>query len=241
MSGHSRWAQIKRKKGATDTKRGQMFTRLIKEIVIASRLGGPDPEGNARLRLAIERARKSSMPVDNIKRAVARGSGTDGGTAFEELVYEAYGPGGVAIMIETATDNRNRTIGEIRHITSKYGGNVGESGSVGWMFAKKGIIVIPKAGQDEDQLLTIALDAGADDLKTDDAEYFEIQTTPEQFEAVLKAINTAGIPVEEDKVGLIASTTVKVEEADAEKLSKLIEMLEDNEDVQNVYSNAEFT
>ena len=143
-------------------------------------------------------------------------------------------------MIEAATDNRNRTIGEIRHITSKYGGNVGESGSVGWMFAKKGIIIIPKEGQDEDKLLNIALDAGADDLKTNDPEYFEIQTTPEQFESVLKAINNAGIPIEDDKVGLIASTIVKVKEADAEKLSKLIEMLEENEDVQNVYSNAEY-
>lgn len=240
MSGHSKWAQIKRKKAVTDAKRGQMFTQLIKEIVIASRIGGPDLEGNARLRLAVERARKSSMPNDNIKRAIARGAGGEGAAAFEELTYEAYGPGGIAIMIEAATDNRNRTIGEIRHITSKYGGNVGESGSVGWMFAKKGIIVIPKAGQDEDKLLAIALDAGADDLRSDDPDYFEIQTSPEQFETVLKAIHAAGIPIEEDKVGLIASTTVKVEEADAEKLSKLIEMLEENEDVQNVYSNAEF-
>ncbi|MEP7235403.1 MAG: YebC/PmpR family DNA-binding transcriptional regulator [Ignavibacteriota bacterium] len=240
MSGHSRWAQIKRKKAVTDTKRGQMFTRLIKEIVIASRLGGSDIEGNARLRLAVEKARKSSMPNDNIKRAIARGSGADGGAAFEELTYEAYGPGGVAIIIETATDNRNRTIGEIRHITSKYGGNVGESGSVGWMFAKKGIIVIPKAGQDEDNLLSIALEAGADDLRTEDPDYFEIQTSPEQFEIVLKTITDAGLPVEDDKVGLIAANTVKIEGADAEKLSKLIEMLEENEDVQNVYSNAEF-
>jgi YebC/PmpR family DNA-binding regulatory protein len=240
MSGHSKWSQIKRKKAVTDTKRGQMFTRLIKEIAIASRLGGPDLEGNARLRLAVERARKSSMPSDNIKRAIARGAGAEDGAGFEELTYEAYGPGGVAIVIETATDNRNRTIGEMRHIASKYGGNIGESGSVGWMFAKKGIIVIPKTGQDEDKLLTIALDAGADDLKTDDLDYFEIQTSPEQFESVLKAIINANIPVEEEKVGLIASTIVKVEEADAEKLSKLIEMLEENEDVQNVYTNAEF-
>jgi len=240
MSGHSRWAQIKRKKAVTDTKRGQMFTRLIKEITIAARLGGPDLEGNARLRIAVERARKSSMPVDNIKRAITRGSGGEGGAGFEELTYEAYGPGGVAIIIETATDNRNRTIGEMRHIISKYGGNLGESGSVGWMFAKKGIIVIPKAGQDEDKLLTIALDAGADDLKTDDPDYFEIQTSPDQFEKVLNAINEAKIPVEEEKVGLIASTLVKVEGNDSEKLMKLLEAIEENEDVQNVYSNAEF-
>ncbi|MEI8134968.1 MAG: YebC/PmpR family DNA-binding transcriptional regulator [bacterium] len=240
MSGHSKWAQIKRKKAVTDARRGQMFTRLIKEIVISSRLGGPDLEGNARLRLAVERARKSSMPNDNIKRAIARGAGADGAAAFEELTYEAYGPGGVAIMIETATDNRNRTIGEMRHITSKYGGAMGESGSVGWMFSKKGIIVIPKAGQDEDRILAIALDAGADDLKTDDPEYFEIQTTPEQFEQVLKAITSANIPIEEEKVGLIASTTVKLDATQAEKLAVLLEMIEENEDVQNVYTNADF-
>jgi YebC/PmpR family DNA-binding regulatory protein len=240
MSGHSRWAQIKRKKSVTDTKRGQMFTRLIKEITIAARLGGPDLDGNARLRLAVERARKSSMPNDNIKRAITRGSGGEGASAFEELTYEAYGPGGVAIMIETATDNRNRTIGEMRHIISKYGGSLGESGSVGWMFAKKGIIVIAKAGQDEDKLLTIALDAGADDLRSDDPDYFEIQTSPESFEKVLNAINGEKIPVEEEKVGLIASNLVKVDGADAEKLEKLLEMIEENEDVQNVYSNADF-
>ena len=239
MSGHSKWAQIKRKKAVTDGKRGQMFTRLTKEIVIASRLGGPDQDGNARLRLAVERARKSSMPNDNIKRAIARGSGADGGAAFEELTYEAYGPAGVAIMIETATDNRNRTIGELRHILSKHGGNIGESGSVGWMFSKKGIIVIPKDEQEEDTLLTIVLDAGAEDLKTDDPDFFEIQTTPDQFEKVLGAINAAHITIEEDKVGLVASTLVKLEGIDAEKLMKLLEMIEENEDVQNVYSNAE--
>ena len=240
MSGHSRWAQIKRKKAVTDTKRGQMVTRLGKEISIASRLGGTDPEGNARLRLAIERARKSSMPNDNIKRSIAKGAGGEGAAAYEELTYEAYGPGGVAIIIETATDNRNRTIAEVRHLLSKYGGNLGESGSVSWMFTKKGIIVIAKNAADEDKLLSIALDAGADDLKTEDPDYFEIQTSPDQFEKVLKAVTDADIPVEEDKVGLIAENLVKVEAPDAEKLSKLIEMIEENEDVQNVYSNAEF-
>jgi YebC/PmpR family DNA-binding regulatory protein len=240
MSGHSKWAQIKRKKAVTDTKRGQMFTRLIKEISIAARLGGPDLEGNARLRLAVERARKSSMPNDNIKRAIVRGAGGEGGAGYEELTYEAYGPGGVAIIIETATDNRNRTIGEMRHIISKFGGNLGESGSVGWMFAKKGIIIIPKAGQDEDNLLTIALDAGADDLKTDDQDYYEIQTSPEQFEKVLNALTVSKIPFEEEKLGFIASNLVKISGTDSEKLIKLLEAIEDNEDVQNVYSNAAF-
>lgn len=240
MSGHSKWSQIKRKKAITDCKRGQMFTRLGKEIAIATRLGGPDPEGNARLRLAIEKARKSSMPNDNIKRAISKGAGTEGAAAYEELIYEAYGPGGVAIIIETATDNRNRTIAEVRHLLSKHGGNLGESGSVNWMFTKKGIIVIAKTAVNEDKLLSIALDAGADDLRTEDPEYFEIQTTPEQFENVLKAVGDAAIPIEEEKVGLIASTLVKVEESDSEKLAKLIEMIEENEDVQNVYTNAEF-
>lgn len=240
MSGHSRWAQIKRKKAVTDTKRGQMFTRLGKEITIAARLGGGDLEGNARLRLAVERARKSSMPNDNIKRAIAKGMGTAGGAAIEELVYEAYGPAGVAIMIEAATDNRNRTIGELRHIFSKYGGTLGESGSVGWMFSKRGIILVPKDGQDEDTVLSIVLEAGADDLKTDDPEYFEIQTSPEQFESVLKALNTSNTPVEEEKVGLIASTHAAVSEEESEKLQKLLDALEDNDDVQSVYSNVEY-
>ncbi|HET9135473.1 MAG TPA: YebC/PmpR family DNA-binding transcriptional regulator, partial [Candidatus Kapabacteria bacterium] len=204
------------------------------------RLGGGDLEGNARLRLAVERARKSSMPNDNIKRAIAKGTGTAGGAAIEELVYEAYGQAGVAIMIEAATDNRNRTIGELRHIFSKYGGTLGESGSVGWMFSKRGIILVPKSGLEEDAVLSIVLDAGADDLKTDDPEYFEIQTSPDQFESVLKALAASNIPVEEEKVGLIASTHATVSEEESEKLQKLLEALEDNDDVQNVYSNAEF-
>ena len=240
MSGHSKWSQIKRKKAVTDTKRGLMFMRLIREITIASRLGGADPEGNSRLRLAIETARKSSMPNDNIKRAIARGSGDDGGSTLEELLYEAYGPGGVAIMIEVATDNRNRTIGDMRHLITKYGGNLGESGSVGWMFAKRGTILIAKKGQSEDKLLTIALEAGADDLSTTDPDYYEVSTAPEQFESVLKVITAAGIAIEEEKVGLMASTHTKIGGAEAEKVIKLLDALEENDDVQNVYSNAEF-
>ncbi|MBS1902247.1 MAG: YebC/PmpR family DNA-binding transcriptional regulator [Bacteroidetes bacterium] len=240
MSGHSKWSQIKRKKAIVDGKRGQMFTRMIKEIMIAARLGGPDPDGNARLRLAIERARKASMPNDNIKRAIARGSGADGGAALEELTYEVYGPGGVAIMVEAATDNRNRTIGEIRHIIGKYNATLGDSGSVGWMFTKRGIILVPKEGHNEDELLAIVLDAGADDLKTDDPEFFEIDTTPEQFESVMNALAAANIPIEEDKVGLVASNLVAIDEHISERLQKLLEALEDNEDVQNVYSNAQF-
>jgi YebC/PmpR family DNA-binding regulatory protein len=238
MSGHSKWSQIKRKKAITDGKRGYMFTRMIKEIMIATRLGGPEPDGNARLRLAIERARKASMPNDNIKRAIARGSGADGGAALEELTYEVYGPGGVAIMVEAATDNRNRTIGEIRHIIGKYNATLGDSGSVGWMFTKRGIILVPKDGHNEDELFAIALEAGADDLKTEDPDFFEIDTTPEQFESVMKTLAAANIPVEDDKVGLVASNLVAVDEATSLKLQKLLEALEDNEDVQNVYSNA---
>lgn len=240
MSGHSKWSQIKRKKAIVDGKRGQMFTRMIKEIMIAARLGGPDPDGNARLRLAIERARKASMPNDNIKRAIARGSGADGGAALEELTYEVYGPGGVAIMVEAATDNRNRTIGEIRHIIGKYNATLGDSGSVGWMFTKRGIILVPKEGHNEDELLAIVLDAGADDLKADDPDFFEIDTTPEQFESVMNALAAANIPIEEDKVGLVASNLVAIDEHISERLQKLLEALEDNEDVQNVYSNAQF-
>lgn len=239
MSGHSKWAQIKRKKAVTDAARGRLFTRMIKEIQIAARLGGPHPEGNPRLRFAIELAKKNSMPADNIKRAIARGAGLDGGAALEELTYEAYAPGGVAIMIETATDNRNRTVGEMRHILGKYGGSLGESGSVSWMFTKKGVISVPSAGQKEDDLLLLVIDAGADDLKSVDPEFFEISTASDQFENVRSALEQAGIPIEEAKLSQIPTNLIRVEGTDAERLVKLIEAIEENDDVQNVYSNAD--
>jgi YebC/PmpR family DNA-binding regulatory protein len=239
MSGHSKWSQIKRKKAVTDGKRGKLFTRMIREIQIAAREGGGDPAGNPRLRFAIEQARKNSMPADNIKRAVARGSGAEGGEAFVEGTYELYGPAGVAIIVETATDNKNRTVGEIRHILGKYGGNLGESGSVSWMFTKAGTITVPRSAISEDKLLELALDAGAEDLKTDDPEFFEVRTSQEDFGKVRDALVNANIPIEDAKVSMIAENLVPIAGSDASKLIKLMEALEDNDDVQNVYSNAD--
>jgi YebC/PmpR family DNA-binding regulatory protein len=239
MSGHSKWSQIKRKKAVTDTRRGQLFTRLIREIQISAREGGGDPEGNPRLRFAIEQAKKNSMPADNIKRAIARGAGGDGGTAFVEGSYEIYGPGGVAIIVETATDNKNRTVGEIRHIVAKYGGNLAESGSVSWMFSKSGSITIPRDGISEERLLELALDAGADDLRTDDPDFFEVRTSPEDFARVRDKFVEAGVSIEDAKIGMIAANPVAVSGAEAPKLMHLIEALEENDDVQNVFSNAD--
>ncbi|SRR5581483_1940134 len=239
MSGHSKWAQIKRKKAVTDRNRGRLFTRLIREIQIAARTGGGDPDGNPRLRFAIEQAKKNSMPADNIKRAVARGSGADGGAALVEGSYELYGPAGVAIIVETATDNKNRTVGEIRHILGKYGGNLAESGSVSWMFTKIGTITVPSRAIGEERLLELALEAGADDLRTDDPEFFEVRTSPEYFEAVRDALVTAGVAIEEANIAMLPQTMVAVTGNDATKVLRLIEALEENDDVQNVFSNAD--
>jgi YebC/PmpR family DNA-binding regulatory protein len=239
MSGHSKWAQIKRKKAVTDRNRGKLFTRLIREIQIAARIGGGDSDGNPRLRFAIEQAKKNSMPADNIKRAVARGAGGEGAEALVEGSYEIYGPAGVAIIVETATDNKNRTVGEIRHVLGKYGGNLGDSGSVSWMFAKTGTIEIPCSAISEEKLLELAIEAGADDLRTDDPEFFDVRTSPEAFEKVREAISTAGVSIEDAKIAMIPANMVAVSGNDATKILKLIEMLEDNDDVQNVYSNAD--
>src|SRR5204863_3565708 len=192
MSGHSKWHTIKHKKGALDAKRGKLFTKLIKEIQVAARTGGGDPEGNARLRKAISDAKGANMPNDTIDRAVRRGTGAEEGVSYDEVTYEGYGPGGVAVMVDAMTDNRNRTVAEIRHIFSKNGGNMGESGSVGWMFDKKGYIVVDKADKSEDELFEIAVGAGADDMQ-DEGDVFEIFTSPENFEAVSDAIKAAGI------------------------------------------------
>jgi YebC/PmpR family DNA-binding regulatory protein len=239
MSGHSKWSQIKRKKAVTDAKRGKMFTRLIKEIQIAARLGGPDLDGNPRLRLAIDIAKKSSMPADNIARAIARGAGQEGSGALDELTYELYGPGGIAIMVETATDNKNRTVGEMRHLVGKYGGVLGDSGSVSWMFSKRGLIEIPAAEVDEDSLMLAALDSGADDVKHDDPDYFEVQTSPETFEAVRTQLEKSGYPIEEARNALVAANLIRVAGEESAKLVKLLEAIEDNDDVQNVYTNAD--
>jgi YebC/PmpR family DNA-binding regulatory protein len=239
MSGHSKWSQIKRKKAVTDRNRGRLFTRLIREIQIAARTGGGDPEGNPRLRFAIEQAKKSSMPADNIKRAIARGAGGEGATALVEGSYELYGPAGVAIIVETATDNKNRTVGEIRHVLGKYGGNLAESGSVSWMFAKTGMILIPRDAISEERLLELALDAGADDLRTDDPDFFEIRTAPEDFERVRDALTEAKVAIEDAKIAMVPANLVTVSGADAERLARLIEALEENDDVQEVFSNAD--
>lgn len=240
MSGHSKWATIKRKKAATDAARGRMFTRLIKEITIAARDGGGNPDGNPRLRLAISTAKAANMPADNIKRAIQKGTGELPGVAYEEVTYEGYGAGGVAILVECVTDNSTRTVSEMRHIFSRNNGNLGSSGSVAWMFHKKGQIVVPKAGQpkpvSEDDLLGIILDAGADDMTTDE-NGFTITTTPQAFEAVKKALENKGIAMESAAVQMIPENTVKASGKEAEQVLKLMEALEEHDDVQNVYAN----
>jgi YebC/PmpR family DNA-binding regulatory protein len=237
MSGHSKWSTIKRKKGAIDSKRGKIFTKLIKEITLAARLGGGDIEGNARLRSAILAAKEENMPKDNIDRAIKKGTGElAGGAAYEEVTYEGYGPAGVAVIVEVMTDNKNRTVAEIRHIFSKHGGNLGENGCVAWMFDKKGSITFDKKAVDEDALMETALEAGADDVRDQEAEW-EVITDPLNFESVKKAIDQKGWKTLESRVGLIPQNTVRLEGGKAETMMKLMEKLEDNDDVQNVYSN----
>ena len=236
MSGHSKWHSIKHKKGALDAKRGRMFTKLIKEITIAARIGGGDAEGNPRLRKAIQDAKAVNMPADNIKRAVQKGTGELEGGQIEEIMYEGYGPGGVAMLVEVVTDNRNRTVSEIRHVFSKNGGNMGESGSVSWMFHKKGYIGIDKSKADEDTLMTLAIDAGADDFQSDESGY-EIYTSPEAFEGVLNAIKGKGIETLSAEVSMIPQTQVKVEGKTAQQVLKLMEALDEHDDVQHVYGN----
>jgi YebC/PmpR family DNA-binding regulatory protein len=236
MSGHSKWHSIKHKKGALDAKRGKLFTKLIKELTVAARTGGGDPAGNARLRKAIADAKAGNMPNDTIDRAIRRGTGEEEGVHYEEVNYEGYGPGGVALLIETVTDNRNRTVAEIRHIFSKHGGNLGESGSVGWLFEKKGYIVIDKAAKPEEELFDIAIEAGADDLR-DDEDNFEIITSPENFEVVNSAVKSAGIEPQVAEVSMVPQNYVKVEGSSAQQMLRLMEALEDHDDVQKVHAN----
>jgi len=237
MSGHSKWSTIKRKKGAIDAKRGKIFTKIIKEITLAARLGGGDIEGNARLRQAVMLAKEENMPKENIERAIKKGIGAEEGAAnYEEVTYEGYGPGGAAVLVEVMTDNKQRTVAEIRHIFSKHGGNLGENGCVSWMFAKKGSIVIERGAIDEDSLMEIALEAGAEDVKSDDNEY-EVITDPAAFETVKKVLDEKGIKHLNARISMIPSNTVKLEGAKAEQMLKMMEKLEDNDDVQNVYSN----
>lgn len=236
MSGHSKWATIKRKKGATDAKRGKIFSKLIKEITIAARLGGGDPGGNPRLRTAVDAAKAQNMPMDNINRAIKRGTGEMEGVTYEESTYEGYGPGGVAVLIKVLTDNKNRTVSEIRHILSKGGGNMGESGSVAWMFEKKGLITVDKSAVNEDQLMEATLEAGAEDIQEQD-DAFEIQTAPENFESVLEALKNHNISFLSASNDMVPKNTMELSGENAQKMLKLMENLEDHDDVQNVYAN----
>jgi YebC/PmpR family DNA-binding regulatory protein len=235
MSGHSKWATIKHKKGALDAKRGKIFTRLIKEITIAARAGG-DPDGNPRLRTAILAAKAENMPADNIKRAVQRGTGELEGATYEEISFEGYGPGGVAIIVEVLTDNRNRAVSEIRHTFAKNGGNLGESGSVKFMFSKKGLIAVEKPAASEEQLMDIVLEHGGEDL-SDEGDTWEIITDPGAYEGVLTAVKAAGIATVMSEITMVASSYTKLEGATAGQMLRLIEALEELDDVQNVYSN----
>ncbi len=237
MSGHSKWSTIKHKKGAADAKRGKIFTRIIKEMTVAARMGGGDVDGNPRLRAAVAEAKANNMPKDNIDRAVKRGTGELEGVNYEELTYEGYGPGGVAIMVETMTDNTNRTTPEIRHAFEKCGGNMGTPGSVRFQFERKGYFAVEKSAANEDRLMEIALEAGADDLQTEDADVFEIYTTPEAFEQVRQALEKNKIPTVEAKLGMIPANYVKLDEQKSKQMMRLMEMLDDQDDVQNVYTN----
>ncbi|HLH06771.1 MAG TPA: YebC/PmpR family DNA-binding transcriptional regulator [Terriglobales bacterium] len=235
MSGHSKWATIKHKKGALDAKRGKIFTRLIKEITIAAKSGG-DPDKNPRLRTAVQAAKAENMPADNIKRAIQRGTGELPGVNYEEFALEGYGPGGVAVLVEISSDNRNRTVSEIRHVFSKNGGNMAEAGAVSWMFHKKGDIVVPKAAAKEDDLMNLVLENGGEDLK-DDGENWEVLTEPSAYEAVLEAVKKAGITPASSEVAMIPQNYIKLEGQAANTMIRLIEALDDHDDVQHVWSN----
>jgi YebC/PmpR family DNA-binding regulatory protein len=236
MSGHSKWHSIKHKKAATDAKRGKMFTKLIKEITVAARMGGGDPEANARLRKAISDAKGMNMPADNIKRAVMKGTGELAGSSIEEISYEGYGPGGVAVMVEVLTDNRNRTVSELRHVFDKYGGNLGENGCVAWMFTKRGYILIPTQGLGEDDAMNVAIEAGADDFSTQ-GENYEIMTAPESFDGVLAELKGKGLEPTTAEVSMVPQNYVKLEGRPAQQMIKLMDALEDHDDVQNVHAN----
>ena len=235
MSGHSKWATIKHKKGALDAKRGKIFTRLIKEISMAAKSGG-DPDKNPRLRTAIQAAKAENMPADNIKRAIQRGTGELPGATYEEFQLEGYGPGGVAVLVELSTDNRNRTVSEIRHVFGKHGGNLGEAGSVAWMFHKKGSIIVPKAAAKEDDLMNVVLESGGEDLR-DDGESWEIITDPHGYEGVLEAVKKGNYAVTTSEVAMLPQNYIKLEGQQATQMIRLVEALEEHDDVQHVYSN----
>jgi YebC/PmpR family DNA-binding regulatory protein len=238
MSGHSKWSTIKRKKGAIDAARGKLFTKVIKEITVAAKLGGGDPNANPRLRLAIQLGKDNNMPADNITRAIKKGTGELEGVTYEEITYEAYGPGGVALLVESLTDNRNRTVADLRHLFSRNGGNLAESGAVSWNFERKGVIIVAKGNFTEDDIMNVILESGADDMN-DEGEYYEVKTPIEGFEHVRKAIESAGYKIDSASLQYVPKNTVKVEGKDAEQTIRLISAVEDNDDVQNVYTNAD--
>ena len=236
MSGHSKWSTIKHKKGAADAKRGKIFTRIIKELSVAARGGGGDPGMNPRLRTLIAEAKANNMPRENIERAIRRGTGEEPGVSYEEIMYEGYGPGGVALLIQSLTDNKNRTVGEIRHMLAKYNGNLGAENSVAWMFTRKGQVVVEKAKADEEKLLNAALDAGADDMN-DDGSAWEIVSPPDTFEAVREAVKKLGVEPATAEVAMIPQNYVKLQGKEAQQMLKLMEALDDHDDVQHVWAN----
>jgi YebC/PmpR family DNA-binding regulatory protein len=240
MSGHSKWHTIKHKKGALDAKRGKVFTKLIREMTIAARLGGGDPDANPRLRTVLDKAKAANMPADNITRAIKKGTGELEGTSYEDVVLEGYGPGGVAILVEGTSDNRNRTVSEIRHLFSKNGGNLGGAGSVAYMFKPKGVISIASDKTTEDKLMEIALEAGADDILAEEAG-FTVYTAPQSFEAVREAIRSAGIEPDEAEVKKLADNTIALEGAKAQQLLKLVDALDDHDDVSSVWDNSDIS
>lgn len=238
MSGHSKWSNIKHKKGKNDAIRAKITTKIGKEITVAARLGGADPTGNMRLKLALQKARENNVPKDNIQRAIQKGIGATDGGDYEEITYEGYGPSGVALVVEVMTDNRNRAAADVRHAFSKHGGNLGESGSVTWMFKRKGVFVLPGDAGDEEELMMMALDAGAEDFKNDDDDY-EVLTTPENYDAVEKAFQDADIEMTISKITMVPDTTIALDGDDARKMQNLLDALDDLDDVKDVYSNAE--
>lgn len=240
MSGHSKWSTIKRQKGAADARRGALFTKLSREIILAARQGGGDPAANFKLRLAIQRAKAQNVPNDNIERAIAKATGAGSDEQLDEITYEGYGPGGIAILVSALTDNRNRTVAEVRHRFSRAGGNLGETGSVGWQFEAKGVITIPMNGKDPDEIALQAIDAGADDVQVQ-GESVEVQTEPASLESVRKALESAGLEIENADFAMVPKATVELEEKAAHQALRLLDSLEDLEDVQRVYSNADFS
>ncbi|MFO7838214.1 MAG: YebC/PmpR family DNA-binding transcriptional regulator [Desulfosalsimonadaceae bacterium] len=238
MAGHSKWANIKHKKSAEDAKRGKIFTRLTKEIIVAARMGGGDPNANPRLRAAIQSAKSNNLPKDKVERAIKKGTGELEGVNYEETTYEGYGPGGAAVLVDSMTDNKNRTVSDVRHIFSKHGGKLGENGCVDWMFDKKGWLAVKKADVDEETLMTVALEAGAEDMREEE-ENFEIITPPDAFEEVKAALKEAGISYEDAEITMLPQSYINLSGREAEQMYKLMDALDDNDDVQKVYTNAD--